>query len=138
MIAVAEKTALSSNSLRRLIEGNGGFTICLGGQVVTEGVSVCLRPSKSLAFPYSRWNDEVVERWLTERHADALRGNVCIGGWLDPRFDVVWFDVVTVIRPSYRIGAYIAARVMRQRCVFDIGRRRMVRLDRGPMLRSRP
>lgn len=46
---------VSARHLHRLIEADGRFTVGLrSGLAVRSGISVCARPSRSLAFPLER------------------------------------------------------------------------------------
>ena len=122
-------TALAPRRLRHLIEHDGGFTLSLrSGRPVERGISVCLSPSRTMAFPLSRWDDDLVGYWLGERCLDRNWRRSSLGGWLDPRTDDVWLDAVRVVAPAFRPAAVFVGRALQQHCVFDIGRGETVAL----------
>ncbi len=109
--------------LQQMIEAHGGFTVRLRtGERVRSGISVVTRPSQSLTFSRNRWCDGDVRDWLTTVATEPAWRSAYIGGWLDPRSDIVWLDVVRVIPPPLRRVACVLGRVMQQHCVFDLGR----------------
>lgn len=123
---------LPPHVLRTMIEADGGFTVDFAdGRPVAHGISVCARPSTSLAFPLRHWDDWIVNGWLAERQAESRWRSRYIGGWLDPRSDTVWLDVVRVVSPKMGPVACLLGRAMQQHCVFDLGRRQTVSLRGG-------
>ncbi len=76
----------------------GGFTLHhRTGQPIERGVAVCAAPGLGLSCPLSAWRAEEIARWLEARRADLDGGSVHLGGWIDPRTDHVWLDLVTVV-----------------------------------------
>jgi hypothetical protein len=121
---------VSALGLRRLIERDGGFTLDLPtGRRVSDGISVCSRPWRSLRFRRDAWDDDLVEGWLATINVTGRRTRH-VGGWLDPRSDHVWLDLVRVVPPTMRPVACAVARLFKQRCVFDLGRRELVTVGR--------
>ncbi|MGI8762431.1 MAG: hypothetical protein ACR2LO_00295 [Ilumatobacteraceae bacterium] len=113
--------------MQQMIEAHGGFTVRLRtGEPVRSGISVVTRPSQSLTFLRNRWCDADVRDWLMTVATGPAWRSVYIGGWLDPRSDMVWLDVVRVVPPPLRRVACVLGRVMQQHCVFDLGRRETV------------
>lgn len=118
--------------LRRLIEADGGFTLALRtGRPVHRGVSVCVRPSRSLSFSWSEWSDDQVGAWLSARAGERNHRARHIGGWLDPRSDQVWLDLVNVLAPSLRRAACVLARALDQHCAYDLGRGELLLVGEG-------
>jgi hypothetical protein len=127
LVGAGEVSALR---LRRLIERDGGFTLDLPtGRRVSHGISVCSRPWRSLRFRCDEWDDALVDRWLAAINVEGRRTRH-VGGWLDARSDHVWLDLVRVVPPTMRPVACAVARVLRQHCVFDLGRRELVTVGR--------
>jgi hypothetical protein len=87
---------------------------------------VCATPGLGLSCPLSAWRAEEIADWLEARRADLDRGSVHLGGWIDPRTDHVWLDLVTVVPEQLGPLAMALARANSQRAVFDLGRRRLV------------
>ncbi|MEO5898780.1 MAG: hypothetical protein ABIR68_01450 [Ilumatobacteraceae bacterium] len=115
-------------ALRELIELDGGFTVDLrSGQSVLCGISVCTRPSSSLVFSWADWDDIGVTTWLCGS-AQLAPATCYLGGWLDPRTQEVWLDLVSVVAPAFRHEAFALARTMRQHGVFDLERMELVDL----------
>lgn len=124
---VSSHPTIVASDLRRLVETDGGFTIAVvTGRRVQHGVSVCLRPSRSLSFWWDEWSDREVTAWLTACGGDRVRPAAHIGGWIDPRSQRVWLDPVTVVAPLLRRAACVVATALDQRCVYDLGRRELV------------
>ena len=123
---------VSPHGLRRMIDVDGGFTVDLrSGRPVERGISLCSRPSRSLRFPRESWNDRMVEAWLVSNVEIGFGRARHVGGWLDPRSDHVWLDLVRVVSPALRPIACVVARALRQHCVFDLGRRELVVVGGG-------
>jgi hypothetical protein len=123
--------AVSASRLRRLIEQDGGFTLDLStGRRVLHGISVCSRPWRSLRFRREAWDDALVDRWLATISVEGRRTRH-VGGWVDPRSDHVWLDLVRVVPPRMRPVACTVARLYGERGVFDLGRRELVSVGRG-------
>ncbi len=121
---------ISAFGLRRLIDHEGGFTLDLPtGRRVSQGISVCSRPWRSLQFRREAWDDDLVEEWLATINVRGRRTRH-VGGWLDQRSGHVWLDLVRVVPPTMRPVACGVARLLRQRCVFDLGRRELVTVGR--------
>jgi hypothetical protein len=113
----------ASRRLQQLIDSHGGFTLRLRtGALVPSGISIATRPSRSLTFPRTSWSDEQVTSWLAEAAGEPSWRCASIGGWLDPRSQMVWLDVVRVVPAAFRLPACLVGRMMRQHCVFDLGR----------------
>ncbi|MCU1367403.1 MAG: hypothetical protein JWN39_3042 [Ilumatobacteraceae bacterium] len=126
------RAAVSAARLRHLVLSEGGFTVRHSdGEPVENGISVCTRPSRSFAFTLCHWNDGAVDRWLADRSREYGWRSRCIGGWLDPRSDTVWLDVVRVVPPELSMVARLMGRATQQHCVFDLARRETVRLRRS-------
>ena len=122
---------MSARQLRRLIDGDGGFTVDLrSGRTVGHGISVCSRPWRSLHFRREVWSDAIVEAWLADIDVDGRRTRH-VGGWLDTRSDHVWLDLVRVVPPRLRPVARVAARALGQHCLFDLGRQELLLVGRG-------
>lgn len=120
---VSAAPAVSSSRLRRLIARDGGFTVArTDGTPARAGISVCTRPSRSLAFDWLDWDDHRVDAWLRDRATERVWPSPFIGGWLDPRSNTVWLDVVRVVPSRLRPAACLIGRAMGQHCVFDLGR----------------
>ena len=125
-----DEDAVSAFGLRRMIDHDGGFTLDLPtGRRISHGISVCSRPWRSLRFRRDAWDDDLVESWLSRINVRGRRSRH-VGGWLDPRSDHVWLDLVRVVPPTMRPVAYGLACVFKQRCVFDLGRRELVIVGR--------
>lgn len=124
-----KRSAVSAIMLRHLIVSEGGFTVRHDdGHRVEHGISVCTRPSRSFAFVLSHWNDGAVDRWLADRAREYGWRSRCIGGWLDPRSDTVWLDVVRIVPAELGPVACLVGRALQQHCVFDLGRGETVAL----------
>jgi len=110
--------------MRHLIDSHGGFTVRLRtGALVPCGISVATRPSRALSFPRESWCDERVTEWVAGLSDGPAWRCGAVGGWIDPTSQMVWLDVVRVVPAALRWPACMLGRVMRQHCVFDLGRR---------------
>ena len=124
---MSQRDAIFAGDLRRLIETDGGFTLALRtGRPVHRGVSVCVRPSRSLSFAWDDWSDDHVGAWLIARAGERNHRALHIGGWLDPLSNRVWLDLVGVLAPPLRRAACVIARALDQHGVYDLGRRELV------------
>jgi hypothetical protein len=116
---------LESQHLRDHIDRHGGFTLGLSdGCPVVSGYSVAVSPALSLCFDETEWDDEHVDAWLTR--AVTAADAVTVGGWLDAITGLVHLDVVEVVADA--MTAVRLGRSTRQRGVFDLDLRRLVRL----------
>ena len=124
------RSGVSAWGLRRMIDREGGFTLDLSsGHRVRDGISVCSRPWRSLGFRREAWDDDLVDEWLAGIKVEGRRTRY-VGGWLDTGTGQVWLDLVRVVPPAMRPAACLLARVLRQRCVFDLGRQEVVTVTR--------
>jgi hypothetical protein len=114
--------------LRALLDRHGGFTLePRSGARVRHGVSVCTEPELSLRL--RQWDTALVQGWLAER-ADAYgRPGRYVGGWVDRLHGELWLDVVTLVPAPSLAAALRAAGRHGQRAVFDLDRRRLVRVS---------
>jgi hypothetical protein len=123
---------VAADVLRGLVAQQGGFTVELRtGTPVRRGISVCTRPTSSVVFPWSAWNDSAVEAWLvacTTVIGTRSSHSAYVGGWRDPVSDEVWLDIVSVVASVHRHAAVELARTLRQYGVFDLDRRELVDL----------
>ena len=113
--------------LRALLDRHGGFTLePRSGARARHGVSVCTEPE--LALRLRQWDTAWVRGWLAAR-ADAYgRPGRYVGGWADPLHGELWLDVVTLLPAPSLPAALRAAGRHGQRAVFDLDRRRLVRV----------
>jgi hypothetical protein len=126
------EVGVSPPRLRHLIDRDGGFTLDLrSGRRVDRGISVCSRPSRSLRFPRDEWNDRLVAAWLHANVGVGTSRTRHVGGWLDPRSNHIWLDLVQVVSPTLRPVACLVARALQQHCVFDLERRELVVVGGG-------
>jgi hypothetical protein len=117
--------ALHPAALRERLDRDGGFTVEIRtGAAIERGIAVCLQPWLTWTFRRAEWHDEAVSSWV-QRHA-ARRDAPTIGGWLDE--GIVWLDCVRVVPTALRPVASALGRRRGQLGVFDLRRRRLVRL----------
>jgi hypothetical protein len=113
--------------LRALLDRHGGFTLePRSGARVRHGVSVCTEPELSLRL--WEWDAALVRGWLAERAEAYGRPGRYVGGWADPWHGELWLDVVTLLPAPSLPAALRAAGRHGQRAVFDLDRRRLVRV----------
>jgi hypothetical protein len=116
-------------ALRELLDRQGGFTVRLrSGRQVSSGISVGIRPERSISFAADEWSDHSVDEWVIAATGQPRWRPSAIGGWVDPDTGVVWLDHVRVVPASLRSLALLLGRASKQRCVFDLGRGQTVRV----------
>jgi hypothetical protein len=111
--------------LRARLDRDGGFTVEVPtGAPLERGIAVSVHPSHTWRFRRADWHDDAVSRWI-QCHA-RRDGTRTIGGWLDG--GQVWLDCVRVLPAALRPVVVALGHRHGQLGVYDLRRRRLVRL----------
>ena len=112
-------------ALSRGLRMSGGATASLDGEILTEGVSVSLRPDLEHIFTDDTTypTSYTIRMWLET--LPELQTNAAVGIWQDPK-GKIYLDVVHVYNNDQLDQAMVVAKFCGQRSIYHLERGELI------------